>query len=75
MGLAKTELLRIPVLGTVGGEILLGSLAKKIDTQKLESVSGDFLAGVATQIAPRLRNVGGIFSPVVQVTFTIQPSR
>lgn len=60
MGLAKTELLRIPVLETVGGGILLGSLAKKIDAQKLESVGGDFLAGVATQIrAPRLRSVGG----------------
>lgn len=60
MGLAKTEVLRVPVLETVGGGILLGSLAKKIDAPKLRSVGGDFLAGMATHIrAPRLRSVGG----------------
>lgn len=52
MGLAKTKVLRIPVLETVGGGILLGSLAKKIDAQKLESVGGNILAGVATHIRP-----------------------
>lgn len=60
MSLAKTEHLRVPVLETVGGGILLGSLAKKIDAPKLSAVGGDFLAGMATHIrAPRLRSVGG----------------
>lgn len=86
MVLTKTEVLQVPVLETVGGGILLGPLAKKIDAPKLRSVGGDFLAGLVTHIrASRLRSVGGdlvtwrasdFYHPAIRVggRWTIHPN-